>query len=337
MTSKSLILVARPRGFPTEDIFKIETHPIPQPSDGELLAKTLFISVDPYLRGRFSERLSYAPSYELGKVIVGFIVAEVVESKNEKFPVGSVITTVGPFSEYFVTTGKDWRIVDPKIPASLHVGALGMPGLTAYFGLLDIATPKAGETIVVSGAAGAVGSLVGQIAKNLGLRTIGIAGSDEKVKYLVEKLGFDVALNYKTTPDLHAAIKEVAPTGVDIYFDNVGGEISDAVYKNLKTFGRVSICGQIATYNDQEASLGPRFGRLILGNRLKVQGFIISDFTPRFGEAFQALITWYKEGKLIADETILEGIEKIPEAFIGLFTGANIGKMVIKISEYQHK
>eukprot|EP01112_Ceratiomyxa_fruticulosa_P020520 TRINITY_DN7000_c0_g1_i1.p1 TRINITY_DN7000_c0_g1~~TRINITY_DN7000_c0_g1_i1.p1 ORF type:complete len:335 (-),score=71.35 TRINITY_DN7000_c0_g1_i1:76-1080(-) len=331
MSSKSFVLVSIPVGIPTHENFRIEERPIPKPSDGEVLAKTLFISVDPYLRLLIGG--AFPGSFGVGDVFVGHHVAQVVESKHAQFPVGSVIAGVGPFSEYFTTKGEGYRVVDEKIlPLSVHIGALGMPGLSAYFGFLDVTKPKAGETVVVSGAAGAVGSVVGQIAKNLGLRVIGIAGSDDKVKHL-EKLGFDAGINYNKTPNLLEALKGAAPKGVDIYFDNVGGEISDAVYRLLNVHGRVSVCGQISSYNDTEEPKGPRFGKDINLKRLRIQGFMVNEYRPQFPEGYHALTAWYKEGKLKADETVFDGFDKITDAFIGLFTGKNTGKAIIKIAD----
>lgn len=330
--NKVIILKSRPKGVPQLSNFKTIDVKISDIKQGELLLKTLFVSVDPYLRGRMSDAESYVPPFELDKPISSGIIAEVIESKNDKFKKGDFISNRLEWKEYQVSTGVELQKLDPSIqPLSLYLGIIGMTGMTAYTGLTQIGKPKANETIVVSGAAGAVGSVVGQIGKILGCRVIGIAGSDEKVEILKSKFGFDEAINYKTTNNMIKAIADAAPNGVDIYFDNVGGPISDAVHRNLNQFGRVIVCGAISLYNSTEIPIGPRIEGLLIKKSVLMQGFIVSDFSNKFEEGAQQLGQWLKEGKLKYEETVIEGFDSIPQAFIDLFNGKNKGKMIVKI------
>ncbi len=330
--NKAIILKSRPKGTPQLSDFKtIETN-MPEVMQGEVLLKTLFVSVDPYLRGRMSDAESYVPPFELDKPISSGIVAEVVESKNENFKKGDFVSNRLEWKEYQLSTGEELQKLDPAIqPLSAYLGVIGMTGMTAYTGLTQIGKPKAGETIVVSGAAGAVGSVVGQIGKILGCHVIGIAGTDEKVEMLKSKFGFDEAINYNTTKDMNKAIAEAAPKGVDIYYDNVGGAISDAVHRNLNQFARVIVCGAISLYNATELPMGPRVEGLLIKKSALMQGFIVSDFSDKFAEGAQQLGQWLKEGKLKNEETVVEGFESIPQAFIDLFSGKNTGKMIVKV------
>jgi NADPH-dependent curcumin reductase CurA len=260
------------------------------------------------------------------------VVAEVVESKNPDFKVGEYVMGMLNWSEYQTSNGEGLNKVDSKIaPLSSYLGLLGMPGLTAFLGLTEIGQPKQGETLVVSGAAGAVGSVVGQIGKLMGCHVVGIAGSDEKTKLLKSEFGFDETINYKTTKNMRKAIAQACPKGVDIYFDNVGGEISDGVLMNINKFARIAICGAISQYNETQIATGPRLQSTLLINSALMKGFIVRDYADKFQEAIKQLVQWYGEGKLKAKETVVEGFENIPEAFIGLFEGANTGKMVVKI------
>ena len=330
--NKAIILKSRPKGTPQLSDFKSIEEKMPEVMQGEVLLKTLFVSVDPYLRGRMSDAESYVPPFELDKPVSSGIVAEVVESKNQNFKKGDFVSNLLEWKEYQISTGEGLQKLDPSIqPLSVYLGIVGLRGMTAYMGLTKIGKPKAGETIVVSGAAGAVGSVVGQISKILGCRVIGIAGSDDKVEMLKSKFGFDEAINYNTTKDMNKAIAEVAPNGVDIYFDNVGGPISDAVHRNINQFARVIICGAISLYNATELPMGPRVEGLLIKKSALMQGFIVSDFSEKFAEGAQKLGQWLQEGKLTSEETIVEGFDSIPEAFIGLFTGKNTGKMIVKV------
>ena len=330
--NKTIILKSRPKGTPQLSDFKTIDEKMPIVKQGEVLLKTLFVSVDPYLRGRMSDAESYVPPFELNKPISSGMVAEVIASKNDNFKVGDLVSDRLEWKEYQTSTGKSLQKLDPSIqPLSVYLGVIGMTGMTAYTGLTQIGKPKAGETIVVSGAAGAVGSVVGQIAKIMGLHVIGIAGSDEKVEMLKSKFGFDKAINYNTTKDMSKAIAEAAPKGVDIYYDNVGGPISDAVHRNINQFARVIVCGAISLYNATELPMGPRVEGLLIKKSALMQGFIVSDFSDKFAEGAQQLAQWLKEGKLKYEETVVEGFDSIPEAFIGLFTGKNKGKMIVKV------
>jgi leukotriene B4 12-hydroxydehydrogenase/15-oxo-prostaglandin 13-reductase len=333
MENKRVLLASRPTGWVSEDNFRIDSVPVPKPRDGEVLVRNLWLSLDPYMRGRMNEGKSYAAKQELGEVMIGGTVGEVVESKNPKFAAGDKVLGMFGWQQYGLSDGKGLSKVDAsRVPLSAYLGVLGMPGVTAWVGLLDICQPKAGETVVVSGAAGAVGMVVGQLAKIHGCRVIGTAGSDDKVAYL-KKLGFDEAINYKTTPDINQAMAAAAPQGVDCYFDNVGGPISDAVYNLLNKHARIAICGQISMYNATSVPVGPRPEGKLLTTSSLMKGFIVSDYLPRWPEGVQQLGEWYRQGKLQFEETITEGFDQIPTAFLGLFEGDNTGKAVVKVAE----
>ncbi|WP_026898361.1 NADP-dependent oxidoreductase [Daejeonella oryzae] len=330
--NKVILLAKRPVGKPVLEDFELITEDIPQAGEGEILLKTLYVSVDPYLRGRMNDSKSYVPPFEINKPIQSGLIAEVVASNNSEFTPGDFVSGVLEWKEFQISKGKGLIKVDEKAaPLSAYLGILGMTGLTAYLGLTEIGSPKNGETLVVSGAAGAVGSVVGQIGKILGCRVIGIAGSDEKVETLKSKFKFDEAINYKTTSDIKQAIKKFCPDGVDIYFDNVGAEISDAVLANINRYARIPICGAISIYNETQPLLGPQIQPVLLVKSALMRGFIVSDFSDKFPEAIQKLSTWLKEGKLTYSETIVEGFDNIPRAFLDLFEGKNEGKMIVKI------
>ena len=330
--NKTIILNSRPKGTPQLSDFKFMDEKMPEVMQGEILLKTLFVSVDPYLRGRMSDADSYVPPFELDNPISSGIVAEVVESKNENFKKGDFVSDRLEWKEYQISTGKGLQKLDPSIqPLSAYLGIVGMTGMTAYMGLTQIGKPKTGETIVVSGAAGAVGSVVGQIGKILGCHVVGIAGTDEKVAMLKSEFGFDAAINYNTEKNIKKAIAKACPNGVDIYFDNVGGPISDAVHRNINQFGRIIVCGAISTYNATELPMGPRVEGFLIKKSALMQGFIVSDFSDKFPEGTQHLGQWLKEGKLTYKETVVEGFDSIPQAFIDLFSGKNTGKMIIKV------
>lgn len=332
MKNKVINLHKRPTGKPIPEDFKFESEDIPQAGPGEVMLKTVYVSVDPYLRGRMNDSKSYVPSFQLNQPIQSGIIAEVIQSENAQFPKGSFVSGILDWKEYQTSDSKDIRIIDPKAaPLSAYLGILGMPGLTSYLGLMEIGKPKSGETLFVSGAAGAVGSVAGQIGKILGCKVVGIAGTDEKVSLLKNKLGFDEAINYKTTPDLKKAISQACPEGIDVYFDNVGGEISDDVMAKMNRLGRVIVCGAISLYNATEIPTGPRVQPLLVTKSILMQGFIVSNYSNKFPEAIKQLSNWLKEGKLTYQETVIEGFDKIPEAFIGLFEGKNEGKMIVKV------
>jgi len=330
--NKAIILNKRPEGKPSLENFKIVEEDKPTINEGEMLLKTTYVSVDPYLRGRMSEAKSYVPPFKLHEPIQSGVVAEVIESQHPDFRPGDHVTGNLDWKEYQAANRKGLTKIENKnVSLSAYLGVLGMTGLTAYLGFTEIGSPKQGETIVVSGAAGAVGSIVGQIGKIMGCRVIGLAGTDQKVNLLKDKFGFDEAINYKTTTDIKEAIAKAAPDGVDVYFDNVGGDISDAILVNVNPFGRVVVCGAISLYNETEIPTGPRVQPLLVKNRILMQGFIVSDYAAKFPEAIKQLSQWLEEGKLTYSETVVEGFEQIPQAFIDLFEGKNTGKMVVKV------
>jgi len=330
--NRQFTLASRPTGMPTLETFNLTEAPIPDLRDGEILVETSYLSVDPYMRGRISGARSYARPVEIGEVMTGGGVGRVVATKNPKFAEGDFVEGIFGWQTHAVSEGKGVRKLDPTVPISTALGVLGMPGLTAYFGLLDICDPKPGQTVVVSGAAGAVGSFVGQIAKIKGCRVVGIAGSDEKIAHIIEKLGFDAAYNYKTVEDHLAKLKELCPTGIDCYFDNVGGVITDAVLMQLNVHARVCICGQISQYNNAKPEMGPRLLGMLIVARAKVQGMLVTDYMSRFGEGLAQLTDWLKQGLLQYDETVVEGFENTPAAFIGLLEGQNTGKMLVRVA-----
>lgn len=330
--NKTILLNKRPHGKPTLNDFKISSEEAPIPKDGEVLLKTVYVSVDPYLRGRMNDAKSYVPPFELNQPIQSGLISEVMSSTNPNFKKGDYVSGILDWKEYQTSKGKGLTKVDKKkAKLSSYLGILGMTGLTAYLGLTEIGLPKEGETLVVSGAAGAVGTVVGQIGKLLGCKVVGITGSDEKVTLLKSKFKFDDAINYKTTPNLKEAVKSTCPKGVDIYFDNVGGEISDAVLANINKYARLPVCGAISLYNKTEVPVGPRLQPIILTKSATMSGFIISDFSEKFSTATKQLTTWLKEDKLTFSETIVEGFDNIPQAFIDLFEGKNEGKMIVCI------
>ncbi|WP_289041966.1 NADP-dependent oxidoreductase [uncultured Zobellia sp.] len=330
---KTILLKNRPKGKPSVSDFEfIEDNSSLEIKDGELLLETAYVSVDPYLRGRMNDAKSYVAPFELNKPVHSGIVAKVIASKHTEFKEGDYLAGTLDWKTQQVSNGEGLTKVDAdKAPLSAYLGILGMTGLTAYLGLKEIGKPKKGETLVVSGAAGAVGSVVGQIGKILGLHVVGIAGSDEKVEMLKSKFGFDEGINYNTTEDMTAAIAKAAPNGVDVYFDNVGGPISDAVLFNINHFARMVICGAISVYNNTELPKSVSVQPFLVKNSALMQGFIVFNYQEKYPEALQQLSTWLAEGKLTYSETIVEGFENIPQAFIDLFDGKNKGKMVVKI------
>ena len=331
--TKTILLKNRPEGKPSMSDFEFKTEESENTvNQGELLLETKYVSVDPYLRGRMSDAKSYVPPFQLNKPIQSGVIAKVLESKNDKFKAGDFVSGMLNWQTTQISNGEGLTKIDPsKAPLSAYLGILGMTGLTAYTGLTEIGKPKAGETLVVSGAAGAVGSVVGQIGKILGLKVIGIAGTDEKIELLKSKFGFDAGINYKTTKDMKAAIAEAAPNGVDIYFDNVGGPISDAVLVNINRLARIIVCGAISVYNNTEAPKSLSVQPFLVKNSALMQGFIVSNYTDKFPEAMKQLSTWLAEDKLTYSETIVKGFDNIPSAFIDLFEGKNKGKMVVEL------
>ncbi|WP_338740143.1 NADP-dependent oxidoreductase [Haloplanus salilacus] len=333
-TNRAWYFAARPDGEPTMDSFEFREGDRPDPEDGDLLVRVRYLSVDPYMRGRMRDSASYAEPWAVGDALQGRVVGEVVESESEAYESGDLVTGNGTWADYAVLDADDAAPVDPAVaPPPAYLGVLGMPGRTAYFGLLDVAEPRPGDTVVVSGAAGAVGSTVGQIAKLNGCRVVGFAGTDEKADWLTGDLGFDAAINYETTDDYRAALDDTAPDGVDVYFDNVGGPITDAVFTRLNVDARVAVCGQIAHYNAETTPTGPRKLPSLIAPRARVEGLLVTDYAPRFDAATERLSEWVAAGDLSHRETVVEGLENAPDAFLGLFSGENVGKQVVKVSE----
>lgn len=331
--NKQILLAARPVGFPKESDFRLAETPVPEPGEGEILVGVRWLSVDPYMRGRMNEARSYADPAKLGEVMIGGAAGRVLRSRHPKFAEGDYVMGMFGWQEYAVSDGKGVRKLDPaQAPVSTSLGVLGMPGLTAYFGLLEIGKPKAGETVVVSGAAGAVGSYVGQIAKLNGCRVVGLAGSDEKTRWITEELGFDAAVNYRTAGDVRAAVAALCPNGVDVYFDNVGGAITDAVFALLNPRARVAVCGQIAQYNLEKPDMGPRLLPLVLVRQIRVEGFLVFQFAERYGEGLAKMSEWVRDGKIRYKETVVDGIENAPRAFLSMLKGGNIGKQLVRIA-----
>jgi len=334
--NKQWHLVSRPSGEPTPDNFKLVEAPLPELQDGQLLVRNHYLSLDPYMRGRMNDSKSYVAPQPLNAVMEGGTVGEVVASKNDHFKVGDKVVSRGGWQLYQVVDatqrGMLQKVDTTQVPLSAYLGAVGMPGVTAWYGLMKIIEPKAGETIVVSAASGAVGSVVGQLAKGLGCRVVGLAGGPQKCKAVVDELGFDACIDYKQHPDLKslsAALKEACPKGIDGYFENVGGLILDAVLLRANAFSRIAMCGMISGYNGSPIPL--QFPQLILSNRMKVQGFIVSEHMEHWPQALKELGAGVASGKLKYRETVAQGIEAAPEAFIGLLKGKNFGKQLVKL------
>jgi len=332
MSDQQILLASRPKGMPDATNFSVEDVTLPELQEGDVLVEPTYFSVDPYMRGRMNAGKSYIAPFEVGQPLAGGAVAKVIDSRANGLVAGDLVTGSMPWATRSVVPGKTLKKIDASLaPASYYLGILGMPGLTAYFGLLDIGNPQPGETVVVSGAAGAVGIIVGQIAKIKGCRVVGIAGSDDKIALLKDEFGFDAVVNYKTAGDLSAAIAEACPDGVDVYFDNVGGDVSDAVIKNLNFHARIPLCGQIALYNTTDVPTGPRIQPMLLTRSVLMKGFTIGNYQARFGEGVKQLAEWVSDGKLRYTETTIKGFDKLPEALLGLFSGQNTGKMIVEV------
>ncbi|MFI4985914.1 MAG: NADP-dependent oxidoreductase [Alphaproteobacteria bacterium] len=332
--NRQVLLTSRPKGEPSESDFTLVETPVPTPGEGELLVRALYLSLDPYMRGRISDRPSYARPVGIGEVMTGGVVGRVAASRHAQFHEGDIVEGRLGWQDFAVSRGKGLRKIDPALaPISTALGVLGMPGLTAYFAFLGIGQPKAGETVVVSAASGAVGGIVGQIAKIKGCRTVATAGSDAKCRYCRAELGYDAALDYRASKDIAADLKHACPDGIDVYFDNVGGAVTDAVFPLLRLHARVVVCGQISQYNLEKPELAPRFLWNLIRTRARVEGFLVSDHAERFGEGLAQLAAWIKEGKLTYKEDITAGLEQAPRKFIGLLRGENFGKALIKIAD----
>ena len=335
-TNRRVLLRSRPVGEPKPTDFEIVDAPLPAAGPGELLCRTIYLSLDPYMRGRMNEVKSYAASVELGQPMVGGTVSEVVESRHPGFAPGDLVLGYGGWQTHHVakagaTPGPFGPLkLDPKVaPISTALGVLGMPGMTAYVGLLDLGQAKAGETVVVSAAAGAVGSIVGQLARIKGCRAVGVAGSQAKCDYVVKELGFDACVSYRS-PDLFAALREACPRGIDVYFDNVGGDVLKTVLRLVNPFARIPLCGLISQYNATELPPGPNMGPVLV-NRVTIRGFIVSDHVDRMLPFLADTAGWLRDGRLKYREDVVEGLDEAPRAFIGLLRGENFGKMLVKV------
>ena len=330
--NKTIILHSRPQGMPKTENFKIIEEKKPEPGKGEILLEAKYISVDPYLRGRMRDEESYIPPFQIGEALDSMVVAEVKNSNNPNFKEGDFVSGMLKWKQLQTSNGAGLNKIDKqKAPLTAYLGVLGLTGLTAYIALEKIGKLESGETLVVSGAAGAVGSVVGQIGKIKGCKVIGIAGSDDKIKKIKKDFGFDAGINYKTTENMKKALAENCPGGIDVYFDNVGGEILDAVMQNINDFARIINCGAISLYNKEEMPTGPRLEGILIKKSALMQGFLVRNHVKDFGPAINQLGTWLKEGKLKYDETIIKGFENTPQAFIDLFKGKNTGKMVVEV------
>lgn len=330
--NQQILLKSRPVGEPEESDFAIVEAPIPELGQGEVLNRTIYLSLDPYMRGRMSDHKSYATPVELGSVMVGGTVSQVVKSNHPQFSAGDFVLGYDGWQTYSVSNGKALRKLDPnQAPISYSLGITGMPGMTAYCALLDIGQPQAGETVVVSAASGAVGSVAGQIAKLKGCRAVGIAGSDAKCDYVVTELGFDACINRKTQ-DLKEALTTACPHGIDIYFDNTAGSILEAVLQQINLGARIPLVGLISEYNAQTPPPGPNLMPLLV-KRALIKGFLVGDYQHRQVEFINDVSQWLQEGKLQYKEDIVEGLENAPSAFIGLLQGKNFGKLIVKVGE----
>lgn len=333
MRNLEVHLRRRPQGMPSPDDFEIVDAPVGEPGPDEVVVRNLYLSVDPYMRGRMSDRKSYAPPYEVGAVMTGGAVGRVVASRHPEFEEGDLVESRFGWREGFCVDGSKLRAIpDPVAAPSAYLGVLGMPGLTAYVGLLEVAELKEGETVLISGAAGAVGSVAGQIARINGCRVLGSAGGPEKVQYLRDELGFDFAFDYREGR-LSERIKEGSPDGLDVYFDNVGGELLEAAIGRMRTFGRIALCGSISRYNDTGPTPGPANLSRAVGWCLTLRGFLVPHYEHMRAPFLKDMGEWVRTGQVTYRETVVEGIEEAPQAFIGLFTGANLGKMVVKIAD----
>jgi hypothetical protein len=336
--NRRFLLASRPHGEPTADNFRLETVPTPQPAAGQVLLRTVYLSLDPYMRGRMSDAPSYAPPVQIGEVMVGGTVSRVVTSQHPDFKPGDWVLGYDGWQDYALSDGSGLRNLGPHHanPTRL-LGVLGMPGFTAYMGLAEIGQPKPGETLVVAAASGAVGSVVGQVAKLKGCRVVGVAGGKDKCRYVVEELGFDACIDHRA-PDFAAQLAAACPQGIDIYYENVGGAVFDAVIPLLNTQARIPVCGIIAHYNATNLPAGPdrlpMLQGLILRKRIRMQGFIIfDDFAEGFDAFLQQMSEWVEQGKIKFREDLVDGLENAPQAFIGLLQGKNFGKLVIRVGE----
>ena len=330
--NREIRLKKRPVGMPTPADFELVEAPVAAPGPGQVLVRNSYMSVDPYMRGRMVDRESYTPPFQIGEALSGGAVGQVVESKNDKFKKGDYVSNFAGWREWFLSEGGDLQKIDPALaPLSAYLGTFGMPGLTAYAGLLKVGELKEGERVFVSGAAGAVGAVVAQIAKAKGCYVVGSAGAQDKCDWLTKEAGVDKVIHYKSCGDLGTAVRAAFPQGIDVYFDNVGGEHLNAALANMRMNGRIPVCGMIAQYNATELPPGPSNIINVIPMRIMIKGFIVSDWFNLMPEFIRDMSGWAKAGKLKWKETIVDGIENAPKAFIGLFHGDNTGKMLVRV------
>ncbi len=333
MVNRQILLASRPSREPHEENFRLVEKPLAEPRPGEFVLRTIYLSVDPYMRGRMRDERTHSDPAAIGDVMPGNVVGEIVRSSNPLFREGEIVEGRIGWQEYAVSDGSDVRKIDRAWgPISTAVGILGMPGMTAYFGMLDVGQPRTGDTVVVSAAAGAVGGLAGQIARIKGARVVGIVGSDAKRAYITETLGFDAAINYKSE-DVGDALTRTCPNGIDVYFDNVGGGILDAVLARINQGARIAICGMISEYNLEDPSSVRHPTRTLLFRRARMQGFLVSDFQHRRDEGVQQISAWLRNDRIAYREDVVEGLENAPRAFMRLFSGKNFGKQLVKVSD----
>jgi NADPH-dependent curcumin reductase CurA len=329
--NRQVLLKSRPEGMPSLDNFELTQAPVPEPGEGEVLMRILYLSLDPYMRGRMSAAKSYATPAAVGRAMVGGTVAEIIQSRNPRYAPGDIVLGYGGWQEYALSSGEGLRKLDPKTaPISTALGVLGMPGMTAYVGLLEIGQPKSGETVVVAAASGAVGSVVGQIAKIKGGRAVGIAGGAEKCRFVTDELGFDACVDHRA-PDFAAQLEGACPKGIDVYFENVGGAVQQTVWPLLNDFARIPVCGLIAQYNAKAAMPGPDMVS-VLRKRLLLRGFIVFDFAAKQPDFLRDVSEWVRTGRLKYREDIVDGLENAPAAFLGLLQGKNFGKVLVRVA-----
>lgn len=330
--NRQITLANRPVGMPKVSDFRLVESPIPRPGAGEALVRELYLSLDPYVRGRLGNSTAYVRPVEVGEVMVGGAVGRVIESNDPRMQRDDIVEGMLGWQDYAVASAKSLRKIDPQaFPITTALYALGMPGLTAYFGLLNVGHPAPGETVVISGAAGAVGSLVGQIARIKRCRAVGIVGSDEKVRFLTTELGFDAAVNHADGPDLYGRLKEACPNGIDVYFDNVGGAASDTVVRLINTHARIAVCGQSSQYDVEQPEVGPRWLGQLIVRQARVEGFQVTQFAGRYEEGLRQLSGWLREGRLKYREEIVEGLSHAPDAFLDMLAGRHMGKLIVKM------
>jgi NADPH-dependent curcumin reductase CurA len=334
LVNRQIRLASRPSGWVQTDNFELTEEAAAEPADGELLVRNIYMSVDPYMRGRMNDTKSYVPPFQIGEVLQAGVVGQVMASRHDGFAEGDYVSGMLGWENYSISDGQGLhKLANTNVPLSWYLGILGMPGMTAWVGLMEIAGLEEGESVFVSAASGAVGSVVGQIARIYGCHVAGCAGSDEKLEILKSEFGYDEAFNYKTSESIPASIAAACPDGIDVSFENVGGEIFEATMWNMREFGRIALCGMIANYNDEKLQPGPRGMMTIIGKRLTIRGFIVSDHPKACGEFVSKAAGWIAEGKLKYRETVAEGIENAPTAFIDLLNGRNIGKQIVRLAD----